>query len=155
MSYNTLSTLVIVDRATGAVKWRWADQTSSQHNPTWLENGRVLVFDNGSRRNYSRVIEVDRASSEIAWEYTGKPRDSFFSMNVSGAQRLPNGNTLITEGRSGRLFEVTPDGTVVWEYINPSVCTHRGQRSRAVFRAYRYGVDSPEIGGRVSGSSRS
>ena len=149
MSYNTISTLVIVDRSTGAVKWRKAPETSSQHNPTWLPQGSVLVFDNGSRRNSSRVIEIDHDKNEVTWEYTGSPRDAFFSMNVSGSQRLPNGNTLITEGRSGRLFEVTPERDIVWEYINPFECIHRGQRSRAVFRSYRYAADSPEIRNRV------
>jgi hypothetical protein len=149
LSFNTLSAVIVVSRATGTVMWRQAPETSSQHNPTWLETGKILVFDNGSRRNFSRVIEIDRASNQVTWEYTGSPRDAFFSMNVSGAQRLANGNTLITEGRSGRLFEVTPEGEIVWEYINPHEVTHRGQRSRAVFRSYRYAPDSPEIAGRI------
>jgi hypothetical protein len=149
LSFNTLSTVIIVDRATGAVKWRCAPETSSQHNPTWLGDGRVLLFDNGSRRNYSRILEIDRDANEVSWEYTGDPRDSFYSMNISGAQRLLNGNTLITEGRSGRLFEVTRAGETVWEYINPFEFPHRGQRSRSVFRAYRYAADSPQIRNRV------
>ena len=149
LSFNTLSAVIIVNRTTGAVAWRQAPETSSQHNPTWLLTGRVLVFDNGSRRNFSRVIEIDRTGNEVAWQYTGSPRDAFFSMNVSGCQRLANGNTLITEGRSGRLFEVTAEGEVVWEYINPYEVIHRGQRSRAVFRSYRYAKDSPELNGRI------
>ena len=149
LSFNTLSTVIVIDRATGAVTWRAAPPTSGQHHPTELANGNILLFDNGSRRNFSRVIEIDRASNEVVWEYTGQPRDAFFSMNISGAQRLPNGNTLINEGRSGRLFEVTPDKDVVWEYINPSVVNHRGQRSRAVFRAYRYAASSLQIQNRV------
>lgn len=149
LSFNTLSAVIIVSRATGAVTWRQRPETSSQHNPTWVASGAVLEFDNGSRRNFSRVIEVDRAKNEIIWQYVGQPRDAFFSMNVSGCQRLPNGNTLITEGRSGRLFEVTREGEVVWEFINPYEVLHRNQRSRAVFRSYRYGKDSSEIGGRV------
>ena len=149
LSFNTLSAVIIIDRATGAVKWRQAPETSSQHNPTWLPGGTVLEFDNGSRRNFSRVIEIDRAKNEVVWQYIGQPRDAFFSMNVSGCQRLPNGNTLITEGRSGRLFEVTTGGEIVWEFINPYEVLHRKQRSRAVFRAYRYAKDSPEIAGRA------
>jgi hypothetical protein len=149
LSFNTLSAVIIVNRATGTVTWRQKPETSSQHNPTWLNEGRVLQFDNGSRRNFSRVIEVDRGRNEIVWQYTGQPRDAFFSMNVSGCQRLDNGNTLITEGRSGRLFEVTPDAKVVWEFINPYEVLHRNQRSRAVFRSYRYAEDSPQIRNRV------
>jgi hypothetical protein len=149
LSFNTLSAVIIIDRASGNVAWRQSTETSGQHNPTWLPEGRVLEFDNGSRRNFSRVIEVDRATNEVVWQYTGQPRDAFFSMNVSGAQRLPNGNTLITEGRSGRLFEVNREGDTVWEFINPYEVMHRNQRSRAVFRAYRYAADSAEIRNRV------
>jgi hypothetical protein len=107
------------------------------------------MFDNGNGRNYSRVIEIDPATDEIAWEYTANPRDAFYSMNISGAQRLPNGNSLVCEGRSARFFEVTPDKDIVWEYISPFVVEHLGQRSRAVFRAHRYAADSGFIQTRV------
>jgi hypothetical protein len=114
-----------------------------------LANGNILVFDNGASRNHSRVIEFVPETQEIVWEYTGAPPDSFFSFNISGAQRLPNGNTLICEGRSGRMFEVTQECEIVWEFINPLVVDRVGQPSRQVFRAYRYAADSPEIGNRV------
>ena len=64
---------------------------------------------------------------ELVWSYTN-PR--FFSTNISGAQRLPNGNTLITAGAGGRMFEVTKEGAIVWEYMYPTVqrrqCVERG-----------------------------
>ena len=89
-----------------------------------LPNGNILTFDNGAYRKdqvipWSRVIEVDPAANEIVWESREEPDSSFFSAYISGARRLPNGNTLITEGNSGRMFQVTPDKKVVWEYINP------------------------------------
>jgi hypothetical protein len=141
---------MIIDKSTGNVKWRMnGNITNNQHNPTMLANGNILVFDNGGIRNHSRVLEIVPETQEIAWEYTGSPPDSFFSFNISGAQRLPNGNTLICEGRSGRLFEVTQEKEVVWEFINPLVVDRVGQHSRQVFRAYRYAADSPEIGNRI------
>ncbi len=121
----------------------------SQHNPTMLENGNILLYDNGNRRNYSRILEVRPDDQEVVWQYEGNPRDSFYSMNISGAQRLPNGNTLVCEGRSARFFEVTPDKDIVWEYISPFWTEHMGQKSRAVFRAHRYASDSPFIQGRA------
>jgi hypothetical protein len=149
-SFNTLSEVIVIHRPTGKVTWRLnADTTRSQHNPTALENGNILLFDNGNGRNYSRVIEIVPESQEIAWEYTGNPRDSFYSMNISGAQRLPNGNTLVCEGRSARFFEVTPDKYIVWEYISPFTVDHMGQKSRAVFRAHRYASDSGFVRGRL------
>jgi len=62
---------------------------------------------------------------EIVWQYTGensgRPTWTFFTSFVSNAQRLPNGNTLIDEGMNGRIFQITPDGTIVWEYVTPYV----------------------------------
>ena len=64
-------------------------------------------------------ILLNRVTQQIVWEYMDDPPHNFFSWYISGAQRLPNGNTLITEGAFGRLFEVTPAGQTVWEYVNP------------------------------------
>ena len=62
------------------------------------------------------MLEINPVTLELVWSYTN-PR--FFSTNISGAQRLPNGNTLITAGAGGRMFEVTTDGAIVWEYMFP------------------------------------
>jgi hypothetical protein len=149
-SFNTLSEVIILNRQTGDVMWRLNPGTTmSQHNPTMLANGNILLFDNGNRRNFSRILEIRPADQAIVWEFTGNPRDSFFSMNISGAQRLANGNTLICEGRSARFFEVTPEKEIVWEYVSPFQVIHLGQQGRAVFRAHRYSPDSPFIRGRV------
>ncbi len=89
-------------------------------------------------------------TNEIEWEYRGSPPLSFFSTGISSAQRLPNGNTFICEGRTGRLFEVTRAAEIVWEFVNPYEFPHRGDdRNRAIFRAAKYAPDSPEIRNRV------
>ena len=68
------------------------------------------------------MLEIDPVTQHIVWQYTaedsGQPPWTFFSSFVSNAQRLPNGNTLIT-GMHGRIFQVTPSGQVVWEYLTP------------------------------------
>ena len=87
---------------------------------------------------YSRVIEVNPENNEIAWTWQGEPREQFFSAHISGAARLPNGNTLITEGASGRMFEVTRSGLVVWEWISPFTTRQIGMNSNWLFRAWRY-----------------
>ena len=114
-----------------------------------MPNGNLLIFDNGTHRldhrlPFSRVIEVDLATKEIVWQYQEKRLFDFFSPNISNAQRLPNGNTLICEGAFGRLFEVTTDGEVVWEYVNPYFGTVEGIVHNAVFRAFRYSEDEVE-----------
>ena len=123
--------------------------------------GNILVFDNGgwagygppnpgaptgyrnARRDYSRVLEFDPVTLEVVWQYTAAEAGfapiveayKFYSGYISSAQRLPNGNTLITEGTDGRLFEVTPEYEIVWEYISPYFGKKRNHNS--VYRAYR------------------
>ena len=125
-----------------------------------LDNGRVLLFDNGSHRQgqgvpYSRVIEVDPATNQIEWEYKGDPPLSFFSPVISSAERQPNGNTLICEGSTGRLFEVTRNKEIVWEYINPFTTLGAAPAgggpldlANTVFRAHRYGPEHSALKGK-------
>ena len=118
----------------------------------------MLLFDNGGHRprsTYSRVLEVDPTDNSIAWEYRGDPPISFHSPNISSADRLPNGNTLICEGAPGRVFEVTPLGEIVWEYVNPFFAPggrvaggNPGDATNAMFRAHRYGPEHPALKGR-------
>ena len=73
----------------------------------------------------------------------------FFSAFISGAQRLPNGNTLVCEGMTGRLFEVTREGEMAWEYVNPFYGPdERFGHANRVFRAYRYDADFPGFKGK-------
>jgi hypothetical protein len=120
VSYRSLDVIGVIDRDSGDIVWAWGpDELDGQHNPHVLPNGNVLLFDNGTRRGYSRVLELDPLTETIEWEYAGSPRESFFSQYISGVQRLPNGNTLVCEGNEAHLFEVTPDGEVVWDFTNP------------------------------------
>ena len=130
--------------------------------------GDLLVFDNGgmggygipnpasadgvnnAHRDYSRVLQFNPVTLEITWQYTPleagfflfSDASKFYSSYISAAQRLPNGNTLITEGSDGRLIEVTPDHEIVWEYINPYFTTKFGKfTNNMVYRAYRVPYD--------------
>jgi hypothetical protein len=130
-------------------------QIIGQHHPHLIPKGlpgagNLLIFDNGGASGYgfitpaapdgansfaranSRVLEINPVTLELVWSYNG-PR--FYSSNISSAQRLPNGNTLITEGASGRLFEVGSDRKIVWEYVYPVF--GGAQSSNAVYRGYR------------------
>ncbi len=112
--------------------------------------GNLMVFDNGGASGYgfanpnapdgrssfaratSRVLEINPVTLELVWSYTN-PR--FYSSNISSAQRLPNGNTLITAGNGGRMFEVTREGAIVWEYMYPVFSG--ANPTNNVYRAYR------------------
>ncbi len=160
VSYRQTSTVGIVDKDSGQFRWKWGPgQVFHQHHPTWLDNGRVLLFDNGCHRrgapSHSRIIEVDPETNEIGWEYQGTPNISFFSYNISSAERQPNGNTVICEGAPGRIFEVTAAGEITWEYINPYFGEAGGGASmNGVFRAHRYGPDHPALRGKDLDPSR-
>jgi hypothetical protein len=140
---------------------RPVDSISGQHDAHMIPQGlpgegNVMIFDNQGAAGFppvylnmfpgSRVLEVDPVAKEIVWQYdaskNGLPIWSFFSSFISSARRLPNGNTLICEGMNGRLFQVTPEGEIVWEYVNPVFgqwadhdVESGGSRSNYVFRA--------------------
>jgi len=161
----TLNEIVIIDKASGDFKWRWGKaELAHPHDPNMLENGNILVFDNGSHRpsspsipygmiGFSRVLEVDPKSDKIVWEFRDESPLHFYGSYISGCQRLPNGNTLICEGTTGRFFEVTPDKELVWEYVSPLYFETKAPSvlgwNNTVFRAYRYAPDYPGLKGRT------
>ena len=94
-------------------------------------------------------------SNQIVWEYGSLSHQGFFSHIGSGCQRLPNGNTLICAMTEGHLLEVTMDGDLVWEYINPintdgikTVNVDQYPMNNAMFRAYRYDPNHPALKGK-------
>lgn len=146
-----------------------------QHHPTWVPDApagelRLLVFNNGggrpggdhssveelvlpfdAQRGFQREPGQPFGPTELAWSYADP--GGFFSSFISGAQRLPNGNTLICSGAPGRVFEVTPDGRIVWDYRNPhagkaEVGPGGGAPPHALFRATRLAPDHPGLAGR-------
>jgi hypothetical protein len=121
--------VAIVDWDRKELLWAWGrGELSGPHDATLLPNGNVLIFDNGLDRGWSRVVEVDPRSDETVWEYRAPKPEDFYSRAQGAAQRLPNGNTLITDSDSGLLFEVTPEGEIVWEYRN----TNRSERGERI-----------------------
>jgi len=138
VSYRDMNTIIVIDKGTGSIVWQIGPHdavTIGQHYvnmiPAGLEGaGRLLAFDNGAAggypvvsREFSRVVEIDPVARTLGWTYTaarsGIQNWSFYSPFISGAQRLQGGNTLITEGTKGRIFEVTSAGEIVWEYMSP------------------------------------
>ena len=119
--------------------------------------GNLLVYDNGgsagygspnpgaptgfgnARRDFSRVLEINPITLEIVSQYPPAGQRigmaTLYSSFVSSAQRLPNGNTLITEGGPGRILEITPENELVWEYISPYLS--KMTQTNMIYRAYR------------------
>lgn len=137
-----IDTIGVIERSTGEVVWAWGtSELLGPHLPTMLPNGNILIYDNGhnraeATRGYSRIVELDPVSERIVWEYVANPPGAFDSHSRGSSQRLPNGNTLIAESNSGRLFEITLEGEVVWEYLAHAL-KRNGQRQE-LYRALRY-----------------
>jgi len=129
-SQRNTNIIYIIDKSTGKVVWKWGkEQLVGQHHPNMLSSGNILIYDNGGRagypmktRFYTRLIEIEPATGKIVWEYRYEPTQifpgKFLSVAWGSVQRLPNGNTLSLDTIHGRLFEITSDGEIVWEYIN-------------------------------------
>ncbi len=107
------------------IVWSWGlGELLGPHDAQVLPDGHILVFDNGMGRRWSRVIELDPLTNQIVWEYRAPEPKEFYTLSKGSCQRLANGNTLISESDKGRAFEVTAEGEIVWEFVNP----HRGER---------------------------
>lgn len=147
-----------------------------QHNVQWIQEGlpnegKILIFNNGEGRSYSSVDIIDPtilldgsydtlpngayAPESLFWTYVDPAVPSnFYAGKISGAQQLSNGNVLICEGPFGNLFEVTEQGDMVWNYINPVSSTgvfaqgQTGIVNNGVFRALRFTEDYPGLQGK-------
>lgn len=156
-----------------------------QHDAQWIEAGRpgagnMLVFNNGVNRPGGNVSSADEFAvpvdasgnyagaagsafgpAKLAWTFAALKGTGWYESDISGAQRLPNGNTLITYGTHGVLVEVTQGGDIVWQYVDPvtntgpmyqgavSALDDRGHNLNAVFRVRRYPPDYAGLAGRT------
>lgn len=145
-SARTNDRVCVIDGETGELKLKFTESVG-QHHVMWIDEEHIQVFDNG--RTSSRVLEIEVSSGEISWSYEAEPVHQFFSNYISGAERLWTGSVLVCEGSSGRLFEVTRRGEVVWEWINPFVNHRRnGTIAVGIYRAHRYPPDHAAFAGR-------
>jgi hypothetical protein len=118
----TLGVTAVVDPESGKIVWARRSEPKFSHDPKILPSGNLLIFENLAGEDRSRVVEYESITPREAWQYSGDEGHPFFSKTCGTAERLPNGNTLITESDGGRAFEVSPEGEIVWEFYNP----HRG-----------------------------
>ena len=156
----------------------------AQHGPGWIEaglpgEGHLLIHNNGVGRtgaepgssvggviqiarrfllsntdDYATIDEIDPASGEVVWRFRAEHPQAISGFVMGGAQRLANGNTHVTSGQHGHLFEVTPSGEVVWEYLSP--VSSFGSQDRPlpyplhnIQNSRRYAAEHPALQGRV------
>jgi len=156
ISLRNLDMLVVMDLDRNTIIWALRGSWRHQHDAKMLPNGHILMFDNegGLAHGRSRALEIDPNTAGVVWSYDGAENDPLNSAdNRGGVQRLSNGNTLINESNAGRLLEVTPDGAIAWEYVNPVQSEERGKKIIASFglTATRYEPSAvPFLGSEVS-----
>jgi outer membrane protein assembly factor BamB len=122
LSFREISTIGLLDPDSGKLVWATAGPWMRQHDAELTEAGTLMVFDNeGDLRDdaSSRVLELRPDTMQIVWSYGGRPDQPLESLVRSSESRLANGNTLIVESDGGRVLEVTPSGSLVWEFVNP------------------------------------
>jgi len=124
VSMRNLNLIVIIDSVTEKIKWWMTGPFHRQHDPDFLPNGRIAVFDNrsdeaeGTILGGSRILSIDPVSRKIDIIYQSSPKNYFYTEIMGKHQFLPNGNILITESLAGRIFEINSQGEIVWSYIN-------------------------------------
>lgn len=141
ISLRNLDTLMVVDRQSRSIVWACSGIWRAQHDAEFLENGRLLVYDNiGSLRGGTRILEYDPLTQALPWFYANEHSTPFRAMMRGTKQRLPNGNTLIADPNHQRLFEITPDKEAVWECYCPSFLDVPGHltQTHVITSARRY-----------------
>ncbi|MCB9983844.1 MAG: hypothetical protein H6861_09280 [Rhodospirillales bacterium] len=123
LSFRNLDLLIVMDPETEQVTWASYGPWKGQHDPEIQNDGTVMMFDNQGNlkpdQGASRVLQIDLNDLSIVWEYGGTKESPLFSDYNSSIQILPNDNVLVTESHAGRIFEVTRDKEIVWEFWNP------------------------------------
>jgi hypothetical protein len=140
LSHREKSFLSVVDGKTFIPKWMITGLSQKNHDPDFMDNGHILFLDNdepddsdkameddpdksvtGRVLRNSRILEIDPMTMEIVWSYEESPDAPFYTMNRGSQIKFANGNVLITESTGGRIFEITPAGEIVWEYVTPAL----------------------------------
>jgi len=146
ISCRNFSTIAVLDLEARTVLWARSEGWRGQHHPSFLDSGDLLLFDNlghDGEHGLSRILQFDPVSGEVHWSYAGTLLEPFQTDTAGFCQRLPGGTTLITESESGRAFEVTDDGSLVWEFINPHRAGPEDQLIAMLLEVKRLPADFP------------
>ena len=157
LNFRNLDLMAILDKEKRHFIWEKRDMMWGRpHDPHLLENGDILFFANGTQDIIaplrSNIIQFNKKTGSETWRYQAPIAWTFYTSHMGGVERLPNGNTLITESVNGRVFEVTHEAELAWDYINPdfdSPFPSTKALGNAIFRAFRYSADDPELAGNL------
>jgi len=143
VTVRELGLIAVVDLEREVVVWGFDGGWRMPHQATVLDNGNILIFDNRGNAGYSQLVEFDPVTAVGHWIYRGKKPEDFYSKECGSNQRLPNGNTLITETDRGKALEVTRGQEIIWKYFNPMRAGEDLKFIASVFDVVRLPRDFP------------
>jgi hypothetical protein len=112
------NTVLVIDGETERIKWTMTGPFIGQHDPDFTKDGFITLFDNyDDKLGGSRILRIEPLTREITMLYGHRQNQYFYTQFCGKHQTLPNGNIIITESYAGRVFEITADGEVVWDWI--------------------------------------
>lgn len=143
LSIRNMNMLLIVDKDTYAIKWRYEGGFTRQHDPDITPDGNIIVFNN-SRKGFgfnrvtgSSLTQLDPATGELTILYPQADQPGFYTKIFGTHQALPNGNIFVTEGKAGRVFEINEHGDIVWAFVS----RYDEDYASIVEEGYRYEPD--------------
>ena len=149
ISLRNIHLVFVLDPDTETVKWHASDPFIMQHDPDFIGDGWIGVFDNnrnltarGTMQGGSRVWAVQPHTDSTKVLFPTPRSDAFYTEAGGKWQMLSNGNLLLTESHAGRILEVTPDGRTVWEWTHPP---HNESMVPVVQEGTRYDLSPDEI----------
>ncbi len=143
VSLRNCDTIAIVAPDEEKVVWALSGLWHRQHEPVLLDSGNMIIFDNLGLRDRSRILEFDPCTEKVLWQYGNRPGEFFLTRLIGSVQRLPNGNTLVSESDNGRVFEVAPEKEIVWEFVSPYLAGPNDEYIASVYELVRVSPDFP------------
>lgn len=115
ISLREANLVAVIDPDDGTLKWWQHGPWLKQHDPDFQPDGTITIFDNHTGSGVSRILRVHPSTHAVETVFAGSEAAPFYSWQRGKHQVLANGNVLVTEAEHGRVFEVAPDGGLIWE----------------------------------------
>lgn len=138
ISFRSINLLAVMDPQTYNFKWWHIGPWHRQHNPHFMPDGTIMVYDNNMNFDTSKIMTINPTTNEVKTIFAGHPQAPFYSWRRGKVQRLADDALLITESEKGRAFIVDNEGQLVWEYNNIYDETRNGVLNKAIWVPANY-----------------
>lgn len=151
LSLRNLDLVAVLDPRTGRIEWSASQPFIMQHDPDWLEDGWIGIFDNnwdgterGTMLGGNRIVAVQPHTDSTRVLFPGPASEPLYTSRRGKWEKLANGNLLIVESEQGRVVEVGPDGRTLWEWTAEP---YGDSRVPSVTRASRVDLSREDLAG--------